>query len=235
MNSELILILGPCGLGCVSAGVCGLCLQLSRPYRKAKSRIAILLSQLSVATSALGGLFLLGQLQVAGALGSKSAHEFAIYAYLFGFFSVGFLVIRGEVLWQRSWRPVRAISERPPVTPGAKQRFVVASAIMASSWVFAIAYLYNRTKPFAPLFVGFSSLSLFASMIFIGRISGPSKMLEIRKSIVIAAGLLICFVGAVAFRSRVTAPAQSSAWLVTVTLPCLALLSALLLLRPESD
>ena len=59
-------------------------------------------------------------------------------------------------------------------------------------------------------------------------------MREIRKSIVITAGLLICFIGAVAFRSRVTAPDQTSAWFVTVILPCVAVLSALLFLRSDS-
>jgi len=165
---------------------------------------------------------------------SRPARESALYAFLVGCFGVGFLVIRAEVLWQRSWRPVRATGERPEMTPGARQRLVVALGITVLSWGFAIAYLFYRTEPLAPLLAGFSVLSLFACMILIGRVCGPSQMREIRKSILLAASLLICFVAVVAFRSRVTAPGQTTAWLVSASLTCIATPAALLLLRPES-
>jgi hypothetical protein len=234
MNDKLILVLGACGLGTVSAGACGLCFLFSRPYRKALNRIAILFSQFLVGTLALSGLFLLQKLQAILAPDTKFARELGVYAYLFGLFSVGFLVVRAEVLWQRSWRQVRAIGEQLPIVPEARRRLFVVLAIMGSSWVFAGAYLLNRTKPLAPLLFGTSLLSLFAAMIFIGRVLGHPKTSEIRQSIVVAAGLLICFVGFIAFRSRVTAPTQTSSWIVSAAAPCIAVLAAVLFLRSES-
>jgi hypothetical protein len=234
MNTKLILILAGGGLGVATGGVCFLCGLISRPYRKALNRIAILLTQLCVGTSAVGGLLLLTKLVAIVALSDRSSRQSALYAYLLGFVSVAFFVVRAEILWQRSWKPVRVISERPPVAPGARRRYFVALAIIGPSWPFTIAYLFYRTKPFAPFLFAFSSLFFFAAMIFISKVVGAPKMQEMRKVILIGAAVWICFVGVVAFKSRVTAPTQTSAWLVTVTLLCLIPLSALFFLRPTS-
>src|ERR1700733_50886 len=234
MNTKLILILAAGGLGVATGGFCALCVLLSRPYRKALNRIAILLTQLCIGTSVIAGLLLLPRLEAIMALSDRTSRQSAVYAYLLGFVSTAFVVIRAEILWRRSWKPTRAISERPPVVPGARRKLFIALAIMAPSWPFTIAYLFYRTSPFAPFLFGLSSLSFFAAMIFIGKVLGAPRMQEVRKVTLVTAALWICFVGAVAFKSRVTAPTQTSAWLVTVTLLCLIPLSALFFLRPEA-
>jgi hypothetical protein len=234
MSGKLILILGSCAVGCASAGLCGLCFLLTRPYRKARNRIVILLSSLFVAIAAVGGIFLVGEVaMLAGA--ARAARESASQAYLVGLLCVEFLVIRAEVRWRRSWLPVRPTGERPPNKPEAKRTLVIAFCIAGLSWVFAIAYLVNRTQPFAPILVGFSGMSLLASMTFLGRYADPSKIQEIRKGFVIVAVALICGAFLVAFQSRATAPNQTTAWIVSVSLLCIALLSARFLLKPKAQ
>jgi hypothetical protein len=233
MNDRIVNIVVSCALGCAAAGVSGSCIWYSRPYRKVKSRVGILLAQLSV-FSVIGGLFLLGKMERIAAAGNESGRESAIYAFLFGLFSVGFFVVRSEIRWQRSWAPVRAASERPPVAPEAKRRYILACAFGACSWILAMVYLFLRTKPFAPLLLGLSLLLLLAPMIFAGRSFGPSAMREIRKGVVFSAALMISFIGWVAFRSQVTAPAQTSAWLVAGALVGVVFLAALWFLRPDS-
>ena len=98
MNTKLILILAAGGLGVATGGFCALCVLLSRPYRKALNRIAILLTQLCVGTSAVGGLLLLTKLVAIVALSDRSSRQSALYAYLLGFVSVAFFVVRAEIL-----------------------------------------------------------------------------------------------------------------------------------------
>lgn len=235
MNVKLIPILEAGGLGAASGGVCALCFLLSRPYRKALNRIAILLAQLCVGTSAVGGMLLLSKLAAIAVLHDRSSRQSAVYAYVLGLFSVLFFVLRAEIRWQLSWKPARTISEPPLAAPGAMRRLIIAFTILGSSWLFAIAFLLSPKRPSAPLLVGFASLSILAGMIFIGRVLGPPHTGQIRKVTVVSACLLICFFGQLAFKSRVNAPTQTSAWIVSVTLVCVALMSALFFLRPGNS
>jgi multisubunit Na+/H+ antiporter MnhB subunit len=63
MNITLILIFGGLTLGCATVGVIGLYMLFSRPYRKARNRLAILLGQVFVAVSALTSLVMLQKLE----------------------------------------------------------------------------------------------------------------------------------------------------------------------------
>jgi hypothetical protein len=56
MKVSLILILGGLTLGCATVGAIGIYLLLSRPYRKARNRLAILFGQVIIAVSALTSL-----------------------------------------------------------------------------------------------------------------------------------------------------------------------------------
>jgi hypothetical protein len=212
-----------------------LCLLLCRPYRKARNRVVILLCQLFVAISALGGLFLVQKFEVMMELRDKSARESAVLAFLFGLIVVEIFVLRAEFRWRRASGLTHIAAAQPsPVPPGAKRRYYVALAMMASSWAFTIPYLFYKTRPLAPLLVGFSLFSFLAPMILFDLTFAPAQMREIRKSSVIVVGLAICFIGFVAFKSRDHYPAQTPAWLITLTLLCILFLRALFHLKPDS-
>src|ERR1700744_3005034 len=174
MNDRIVNMVVSCAIGCLAAGIVGLCFWFSRSHRKAKNRVAILLCQLSVMTSVLGGLFLVAKLERAAAPCDPAASRPALYAFLVGLFSVGFFVVRSELRWRRSWETVRVIGERPPVTPEAKRRLTVMYALGACSWISGMACVFLRTKPFAPLLYGASGLFLLATGIFMGRGVKPS-------------------------------------------------------------
>src|SRR5580698_1408312 len=114
MNTKLILILPAGGLGVATGGFCALCFLLSRPYRKTLNRSAILLTQLCVGTSVIAGLLLLPRLEAIMALSDRTSRQSAVYAYLLGFVSIAFLVIRAEILWRRSWKLSLSMIRRPP-------------------------------------------------------------------------------------------------------------------------
>ena len=235
MNDRVVNIVISCAIGCAATGIPGLCFWFSRSYRKAKNRVAILLCQLSVMISVLGGLFLLEKLERIAAPDNKSVRESALYAFLVGLFSVGFFVMRSEIFWRGSWTSVRANTERPPVNPEARRRFFAMCGFGICSWILALAALFLRTKPLAPLLFGSSLFSLLAPMIFMGRAFGTAIMREFRNGVVFISGLGICFCGWVGYKSQVNAPTQTSAWLVSIAILCVVFLSALLFLRPESE
>jgi hypothetical protein len=127
MNIMLILILGGLTLGCATAGVIGLYMLFSRPYRKARNRLAILLGQVFVAVSALTSLVMLQKLeQFFSVVRHSSTYYSAMYAHVLGLLCGFFFMLRAEFRWRRASGLVTTAKNNRPVVPGAKRRLLIA-------------------------------------------------------------------------------------------------------------
>src|SRR5579863_7320890 len=127
MNSSLILILGGLTLGGATAGLIGLYMLLSRPYRKARNRLAIHFGQVLVIVFALTGLVSLQKLeQFFSVARHSSAYYSAMYAHVFGLLCGVFFVLRAEFRWRRTSGLVTRAKNIHPLVPGARRRLLIA-------------------------------------------------------------------------------------------------------------
>jgi xanthine/uracil permease len=236
MNVTLILIMGGLLLGCAAAGVIGLYMLRSRPNRKARNRLVILLGQVVVAVSVLTSLVILQKLeQFFSVVRHSSAYYSAMYAYVLGLLFGVFFVLRAEFRWRQASGLVTATKNNGPVVPGARRRFLIAFGIVAISAGFSVAFWVNRPKPISVIFGGASMLFAFAPIIFLGRTLGRAQMKESRNVILVISSAMLCMFGGLAWKLREAEPALSSAWLVTLAVPCVAALLALVFLRSSTD
>jgi xanthine/uracil permease len=236
MNVTLVLIIGGLLLGCAAAGVIGLYMLRSRPARKARNRLVILLGQVVVAVSALTSLVILQKLeQFFSVVRHSSAYYSAMYAYVLGLLCGVFFVLRAEFRWRRASGLVTATKNNRPVVPGVRRRFLIAFGILAVSAGFSVAFWLNRPKPVSVLFGGASMLFAFAPLIFLGRTLDRAQMKESRNVILVLSSAMLCMFGGLAWKLRKTDAALSSAWLVTLAVPCVVALLALVFLRSSTD
>jgi hypothetical protein len=236
MNVTLILILSGLTLGCATTGAIGLYMLFSRPYRKARNRLAIHFGQVLVVVSALTGLVSLQKLEQSFSVARhSSAYDSAMYAYVLGLLCGFFFVLRAEFRWRRSSGLVTSAKNNRPIVPGAYRRLLIALGILALSIGFSVAYWLNRPKPIAVIFGSISLLFAFAAMIFLGRTIGGEQMRELRTVIFVLSAASFCMFGGLAWKFRKTDPSLSSEWLVTLAMPCLVALSALFFMRPNTD
>jgi hypothetical protein len=236
MDVSLIVILGGLTLGSATVGAFGIYLLLSRPYRKARNRLAILLGQLLVVVSALTSLESLRKLEQTFLVAHRSStHYAAMYAYLLSLLSGGFFVLRAEFRWQRSSGLVVSTKTNRPVVAGAYRKLLTALGILALSLCFSAAYWVFRPKPVSVIFGGTSMLFACAAIIFLSRTVDRAKMRESRTVILVLAAGMFCMFGGLAWKLRNTDPALSSAWLATLAVPCLVALAAFYFMRPGAD
>jgi hypothetical protein len=236
MNVTLFLILGGVTLGCATAGVIGLYMLFSRPYRKARNRLVIILGQVFVVVSALTSLAMLQKLeQFFSLVRNSSAYYSAMYAHAFGLLCGVFFVLRAEFRWRRASGLVTPAKNTRPVVPGARRRLFIAFGILALACGFSVASWLNWPKPISVIFGGTSMLFAFAPMIFLGRNLDRAQMRESRIVILVLAAAMFCMFGGLAWKLRNTDPALSSAWLVTLAVPCVVALLASVFLRSSTD
>jgi hypothetical protein len=236
MNVTLIVASGGFTVGFATGGLIWLYMLLSRPYRKIGNRIVIHVGQAFVGISGVGGLLLVQELGQRFSVERRSSSHYALlYAYVFGLLCVVVFALRAEFRWRRSVGLVSSAQNTQPVVPGAYRRLLIALGIMAVSIGFSVAYWLNRPKPISVIFGGTSLLFGFASTIFVGRSIGGKQMREIRTVTIVLAAALSCMFGGLAWKFRETDPALSSAWLVTLAMPCLVALSALIFLRSSTN
>jgi hypothetical protein len=234
MNVTLILILGGLTIGCATAGAIGAYMLLSRPYRKARNRLAIHFGQVFVAVSALTGLVMLQKLeQFFSVVRHSSAYYSAMYAHVLALLCGVFFVLRSEFRWRRASGLVTPAKNNRPVVPGARRRLLIAFGILALSLGFSVASWLNWPKPISVIFGGTSMLFGFAPMIFLGRALDRAQMRESRIVILVLASAMFCMFGGLAWKLRKTDPALSSAWMTTLAVPCLVALGAFFFLRPN--
>ena len=78
-------------------------------------------------------------------------------------------------------------------------------------------------------------LFFFAFLIFVARTLDRAQMRESRIVILALAAAIFCMVGGLAWKLRNTDRTLSSAWLATLSVPCLVVLAALFFIRPNED
>lgn len=236
MNTTLILILGGFTLGCATAGVISLYMFFSRPYRKARNRLVILFGQVFVVVSVVTSLVMLQKLeQFFSVVRHSSAYYSAMDADAFGMLCGVFFVLRGERRWRRASGLVTAAKNNRPVVPGARRRLLIAFGIAALSAVFSVAFWLSWPKPIPVIFGGASMLFAFAPFIFLGRTLDRAQMRELRAVILVLASAMFSIFGSLAWKFRKTDPTLSSAWLVTLSVPCLIALLACFFLRTSGQ
>jgi hypothetical protein len=235
MNVTLTLFISGFAVGFASGGMIWLYMLLSRPSRKIRNRIVIHVGQAFVGICGIGGLLLVQALEQRLSIGRRSSsHDALLYAYVFGLLCVLVFTLRGEFRWRRSVGLVTSAKNTRPVVPGAKRRLLIAFGILALSIGFSVGYWLNWPKPIAVIFGSISLLFAFAAMIFLGRNIGGEQMREMRTVTFVLAAALFCMFGGLAWKFRNTDPVLSSAWLVTLAMPCLVALSAFFFLRPTT-
>jgi hypothetical protein len=236
MNVTLFLTIGGLLLGCAAAGVIGLYMLRSRPGRKARNRLIILLGQVVVVVSVLTSLVILQKLeQLFSVVRHSSAYYSAMYAFVLSLLCGVFLLLRAEFRWRRASGLVTATKNSRPVVPGARRRLLIALGIAALSPVFSVASLLNRPRPISVIFGGTSMLFALASIIFLGRTLDRTQMKESRNVVLVLSSAMFCVSGGLALKLRTTNPALSSAWLVTLAMPCVVAFLALVFLRSGTD
>ena len=236
MNTTVIFVIGGLGLGCATAGTIGSYLALSRPYRKVRNRLVIHFGQAFVVVAAVSGLLLLQRLEQFLSVTRRSSAQYdGMYAYILGLLCLTLVAMRAEFRWRRSCGLVASTESKRPVVPGARRRLLIGLGILVVSSGFSVAYWVFRPKPISVMFSAASMLFVFAFLIFVGRSVDRAKMRESRTVILVLAAAIFCMFGGVGWKLRNTDPTLSSAWLATLSVPCVVVLAALFFMRTNID
>jgi len=115
-----------------------------------------------------------------------------------------------------------------PINSG---KLLGASALLALSLGFAVAFVIQWPKPVSMVFSGASLLFGFGTLLVFAKTGGREYALQARKAIFFASGCFgLAFIG-LAWKYRVTAPTFSSASLIAVALLCLGSLTSFFITR----
>ena len=237
MTSAIIAIFAGLMLGCVSSGVVDCYLLLSRSYRKLNNRFVIHFGQLLAVISVGGGLFLL--LFLSDGLGIQrrsSPYYSSLYAYAIGCVCVMFFAARKEIRWRKSSGPDRKNSsidgkQQAPIGSVSSRRLVGILVLGLFCVGFAWAFLPLWPRPVSIILGGISWVCLFGVLVLLTVAGNKAYKLQLQRFLLVAFGCAEIPILGLAWKYRETAPALSSASLITAVLLCLGATTALFIMR----
>lgn len=237
MTSAIIATFAGLMLGCVSSGVVDCFLLLSRSYRKLNNRFVIHFGQLLAVISVGGGLVLLFFLcDRLGIQRRSSPYYSSLYAYAIGFICVMFFAARREIRWRRSTGLDRKNSsadsrQQAPIGSVSSRNLVGILVLGFFSVGFAWAFPALWPKPVSVILGGISWVCLFGVLVLLTVAGNKAYALRLQRFLLVAFGCAEVPILGLAWKYRETAPALSSASLISAVVLCFGATAALFIMR----